>query len=133
MKVKPLRHPVRPQHVRRDPRLSVRCTERERIGHETDATDSELQLLARYGQNDCVIAVGRRAWLFIDTQLGALASANLYSLAITCRANGINALAYFTYLYEHLPLATTAVELEALLPWNVKPLLAARDTRIAWR
>ena len=63
--------------------------------------------------------------MFIDTQLGALASANLYTMAITCRANGINALAYFTYLYERLPLATTAAELEALLPWNVKPLLAA--------
>jgi transposase len=70
-------------------------------------------------------AVGRRAWLFIDTQRGAQASANLYSLAITCRANGINALAYFTYLYENLPRATTAAELEALLPWNVKPLLKA--------
>jgi len=70
-------------------------------------------------------AVGRRSWLFIDTQLGARASANLYSLAITCRANGINALAYFTYLYEHLPFATTIADLEALLPWNVKPLLAA--------
>jgi transposase len=70
-------------------------------------------------------AVGRRAWLFIDTQLGARASANLYSLAITCRANGINALAYFTYLYERLPFATTVAELEALLPWNVKPLLNA--------
>lgn len=70
-------------------------------------------------------AVGRRAWLFIDTQRGAHASANLYSLAITCRANGVNALAYFTYLYENLPRATTAAELEALLPWNVKPLLKA--------
>jgi transposase len=70
-------------------------------------------------------AVGRRSWLFIDTQRGARASANLYSLAITCRANGINALAYFTHLYEHLPLAATAIELEALLPWNVKPLMVA--------
>jgi transposase len=70
-------------------------------------------------------AVGRRAWLFIDTQRGALASANLYSLASTCRVNGINAHAYFTYLYEHLPLATTVLELEALLPWNLKPLLTA--------
>lgn len=73
-------------------------------------------------------AVGRRAWLFIDTQRGARASANLYSLAITCRANGINALAYFTYLYENLPRATTVAELEALLPWNVKPLLKASGT-----
>jgi transposase len=36
-------------------------------------------------------AVGRRAWLFMDTQLGARASANIYSIAGTCRANGINA------------------------------------------
>lgn len=70
-------------------------------------------------------AVGRRAWLFLDTQRGAHASANIYSLASTCRANGINALAYFTYLYEQLPKATTAADLEALLPWNVKPLLKA--------
>ena len=70
-------------------------------------------------------AVGRRAWLFIDTQGGARASANLFTLAQTCRANGINAHAYFTYLYEHLPLATNATDLEALLPWNVKPLLKA--------
>lgn len=68
-------------------------------------------------------AVGRRAWLFIDTQRGARASANLYSLAITCRTNGVNALAYFTYLYENLPRATTVADLEALLPWNAKPLL----------
>jgi hypothetical protein len=28
-----------------------------------------------------------------------------------------------TFLFEQLPLATTLAELEALLPWNVKPLL----------
>jgi transposase len=71
-------------------------------------------------------AVGRKAWLFCDTQLGAQASANLYSLAGTCRANGVDPFAYFEYLYEKLPLATTAAELEALLPWNVKALLRAR-------
>lgn len=73
-------------------------------------------------------AVGRRAWLFMDTQLGARASANLYSIVSTCRANGIEPLAYLTYLYEHLPLATTAADLEALLPWSVKPLLKAAAT-----
>lgn len=70
-------------------------------------------------------AVGRRSWLFLDTQLGARASANLYSVVGTCRANGINTLAYLTHLYEQLPLASTAADLEALLPWNVKPLLKA--------
>jgi hypothetical protein len=70
-------------------------------------------------------AVGRRAWLFMDTQLGARASANLYSIVSTCRANGVEPLAYLTYLYERLPMATTAADLEALLPWNAKPLLKA--------
>jgi hypothetical protein len=74
-------------------------------------------------------AVGRRAWLFLDTQRGAHASANIYSLASTCRANGINALAYFTYLYEQLPKAITAEDLDALLPWNVKALLKAPSNR----
>lgn len=68
-------------------------------------------------------AVARRAWLFMGTTAGARASANLYSLAQTCRANGVAPLAYFTHLYEHLPYATTAAQLEALLPWNLKPLL----------
>jgi len=31
--------------------------------------------------------------------------------------------AYFDYLYTHLPEATSVEQLEALLPWNVKPLL----------
>ena len=61
----------------------------------------------------------------MDTQYGALASANLYSVVGTCRANGINPHAYFTYLYEHLPRAVTVADLEALLPWNLKPLLKA--------
>ena len=73
-------------------------------------------------------AVGRRAWLFMDTQYGATASANLYSVVGTCRANGINPHAYLTHLFEQLPRATTLTELEALLPWNVKPLLKARST-----
>jgi hypothetical protein len=28
-------------------------------------------------------------------------------------------------IYEHLPRAVTVADLEALLPWNVKPLLKA--------
>lgn len=76
-------------------------------------------------------AVGRKAWLFCDTQLGAQASANLYALAGTCRANGIDPYAYFTHLYEHLPRVTTASGLEALLPWNAKALLKAQSAAAA--
>lgn len=68
-------------------------------------------------------AVGRRAWLFADTQRGARASANLYSLVTTAKANGLEPRQYLTHLYTELPQATTAEHLEALLPWNAKALL----------
>ncbi|MGC8536816.1 MAG: IS66 family transposase, partial [Rhizomicrobium sp.] len=64
--------------------------------------------------------VGRRAWLFCDTQAGAGASARLYSLVETAKANGIEPHAYLTHLFTHLPSASTVEHFEALLPWNVK-------------
>lgn len=70
--------------------------------------------------------VGRKAWLFSDTAPGARASANLYSLVETAKANGIEPLEYLTHLYSHLPGATLAADFEALLPWNVKAALTAQ-------
>jgi transposase len=66
-------------------------------------------------------ALGRRVWLFCDTQLGAQASANLYSIVGSARANGIEPHAYLTHLYTELPRASTVERLEALLPWNFTP------------
>lgn len=65
-------------------------------------------------------AVGRRSWMFCDTQGGARASANLYSLVLSARANGLEPLEYLTHIYTQLPAATTVEHFEALLPWNVK-------------
>ncbi len=70
--------------------------------------------------------IGRKAWLFSGTADGAVASANLYSLVETAKANGIEPHAYLTHLYAELPAATTLEHFEALLPWNVKSLLNAR-------
>jgi hypothetical protein len=66
---------------------------------------------------------GRKAWVFCDSKVGATASANLYSLVMTARANGVEPFAYLSYVFEQLPTATTVEALEALLPWNVKALL----------
>jgi len=63
--------------------------------------------------------VGRRSWLFADTVGGANASANLYSLIETARANGVEPYRYLVALFKKLPLAQTADEYEALLPWNI--------------
>ena len=73
-------------------------------------------------------AVGRRAWLFCDTPVGASASAKLFSIVMTCRANGIEPYAYLSYLFEEFPKATTAAHLEALLPWNATAPMAAINT-----
>ncbi|WP_026600663.1 IS66 family transposase [Methylomonas sp. 11b] len=63
--------------------------------------------------------VGRRNWLFCDTVAGAQASANLYSLIETCKANDIEPYAYLVALFRQLPLAKTVDDFEALLPWRL--------------
>jgi transposase len=63
--------------------------------------------------------VGRRGWLFSDTVDGANASANLYALVETCKANGIDPYRYLTWLFQRLPLAKTVDDYDALLPWKI--------------
>lgn len=63
-------------------------------------------------------ALGRKAWMFSDTVKGANASAALYSLVITSRANGVEPYDYLTRIFSELPKATSADEIESLLPWN---------------
>jgi transposase len=63
--------------------------------------------------------VGRRNWLFCDIVAGAQASANLYALIETCKANGIEPYLYLVELFRKLPLAKTVDDFEALLPWHL--------------
>jgi transposase len=63
--------------------------------------------------------VGRRNWLFCDTVAGARASANLYSLIETCKANRIDPYTYLVDLFRKLPSAKIAEDFEILLPWNL--------------
>ena len=58
-------------------------------------------------------------WLFADTVSGAKASAHLYSLVQTARANELEPYAYLRRLFAELPAAQTVEQIEALLPFNV--------------
>jgi hypothetical protein len=69
--------------------------------------------------------VGRKGWLFSDTVAGAVASANLYSLVETAKANGVEPHAYLSLVFARLPTATAVEHFEALLPWNVRGELAS--------
>jgi len=64
--------------------------------------------------------IGRKNWLFSASQKGADASANLYSLIETAKANGLEPHAYLTRIFTDLPNLKTLEEIEALLPWAEK-------------
>jgi transposase len=63
--------------------------------------------------------VGRKNWLFSNSVKGVKASANLYSLIETAKANGLEPYAYLRYLFTELPKAGTVEAIEALLPGNL--------------
>ena len=64
--------------------------------------------------------VGRKAWLFADTQAGAHASALIYSLVETAKANGLEPYLWLRNVLRELPAATTVEHFDTLLPWNQK-------------
>ncbi len=47
--------------------------------------------------------MGRRNWLFICSEAGAQASANIYSVLITAKANGIEPYKYLENIIANLP------------------------------
>lgn len=68
--------------------------------------------------------VGRKAWLFFNTEKGANAGACIYSIAETARLNHLNTYWYFTYLISELSElkkkygAVDETMVDRLLPWS---------------
>lgn len=65
--------------------------------------------------------IGRKGWLFADTPKGATASAVVYSIVETAKANGLNVYAYLVHLFRQLPSTDFADELSLLddfMPWS---------------
>jgi hypothetical protein len=60
--------------------------------------------------------IGRKNWLLCDTVAGANASANLYSLIETTKANKHEPYAYLRTSFSELPQATSVEAIEQLLP-----------------
>ncbi len=65
--------------------------------------------------------LGRKNWLFSNTQAGAHTSAGLYSLIETAKANGHEPYKYLCYLFDLLPKAKTPEERLSLLPYRLDP------------
>ena len=65
--------------------------------------------------------VGRKNWLFSGNELGAHASAGIYSLNETAKANGHEPFRCLAHLFEHLPLCRSTEDRETLLPYRLLP------------
>ena len=66
-------------------------------------------------------ALGRKNWLFCDTTKGAEASAIVYSIVETTKANGIDPYNYLLYVLSVLPYYGKSLShelLEAQMPWS---------------
>ena len=65
--------------------------------------------------------VGRKNWLFSDTPAGAKASAVIYSIVGTAKANNLAPRDYIQFLFENLPdmeIQTHPERLDQMLPWG---------------
>ena len=62
--------------------------------------------------------IGRKNFLFSGSPRGADASATMYTLVETAKANDLEPWAYLNYLFEKLPAAKSERALQALLPQN---------------
>ena len=60
--------------------------------------------------------IGRKNWIFSNTPRGANASAAMYSLIESAKANRLEPYAYLRFLFTRLPDASNQTELKALLP-----------------
>jgi len=84
------------------------------------ATDGRLHIDNNPVENAIrPFAIGRKNWLFSNSQEGAKASAMLYSIIETAKANDLEPYTYLRAVFTQLPEAESVEEIENLLPWNI--------------
>lgn len=86
----------------------IRYVEDGELGIDNNVTERDIR----------PFTTGRKNWMFSQSVKGAEASAVLYSIVMTCRANDINPYFYFQKLFEVLPNRMEGDDLSDLLPWH---------------
>jgi hypothetical protein len=82
-----------------------------------DASDIAPLHPARYGQNDCEIALNRKNVLFAGHDQGAENWACIASLIETCKLHGVDPQTYITDVLTKLVNLWPASRLDELMPW----------------
>jgi hypothetical protein len=90
-----------------------------RSARTADASDIGLRHPARYGQNDCEIALGRKSWLFAGSERGADRAAAITTLIMTAKLNDVDPQAWLADVLGQIADIPQG-RLAELLPWNWK-------------
>ena len=85
--------------------------------HTARASGNGPQPLARYGQNDCTIALGRRNWLFAGSNTGGGRAAALYSILQTAKLNDLNPETYLADTLARIAAGHPINRIDELMPW----------------
>lgn len=107
---------------------------KSKVGEAISYTLGEWEKLIRYLESHYLtpdnniaenairpFVVGRKNWLFSNTDRGARASAIMYSLVESAKANSLEPYQYLRYLFTHLPAATSGDDIRYLLPSRLVP------------
>ena len=96
------------------------------LSHEPDTNGKKLRLLARHGQNDRVIALVRKSWLFVGSDRGGQRAAAMYSLIVTAKLNEVDSQAWLANVLARIA-EHPAHRIDELLPWNWRPRSTPRS------
>lgn len=100
--------------------LNYALTNREML--ETYLKDGRCAISNNLAENSIrPFTVGRKNWLFSGSPKGADASAKVYSIIETCKANGLNVEKYLNYIFKELPKEEHPTHVDVLdkyMPWN---------------
>lgn len=103
-----------------------------KLGEAIAYLDKYWSRLVRYCEDGCLpidnnpaenairpFVIGRKNWLFSASPKGAHASAAIYSLIETVRANGLEPYHYLRHVLKALPRVQSVEDYERLLPWSL--------------
>jgi len=101
--------------------LALAYAMNQRIYLENVLLDGRLELSNNRAERSIKpFVIGRKNWLFANTERGATASAMFYSIIETAKENGLKPYEYLKFIFEIAPNTdlNNSQELEKLLPWN---------------
>lgn len=74
------------------------------------------------------VTLGRKNWLFSDSQEGANASTVVYTMVEMAKAHGLHPCSYLKYLLDSRPSTDTSdAEIANLIPWSEKARIACSN------